>query len=246
MAALRWSAGVAGLLLSLSAHAQTPDPDAQWSLPTSGLLNGSMARMEAKPCCAASGGGAPVDQSDAAAMAAAQGMASRNGTTLSLKLADNHTLTLSDCVEASGCSADNAHVHRLVAWWPTHELFVVSVSLYEASVAYLVSARSGRTLMTTAPPVLSPSGQFAIALTSNLMEGMELQLIDLRANPPTLAKITNMPQCKGIGPDTFLRPTPVWIDGSRVRFEGVSPQPGDLPNTRQLLRIADGKAVWEC
>lgn len=238
-------AGVAGLLLSLSAQAQTPDPDAQWTLPVSGLLNGSNAVIEAKPCCAANSG-PPVRQSDAAALAAARGLASRNGAILSLKLADNHTLRFTDCVDGSGCPTDDLHVHRLAAWWPAHELFVVAVGLYEGGVAYLVSARTGRTLMTTAPPVLSPSGQAAIALTSNLMAGMELQLIDLRANPPTLAKITTMPECKGIGPDTFLRPKPVWVDGSHVRFDGVSPQPGDLPNTKQLLKIVDGKAVWEC
>jgi len=245
MTALRWITGVAGLLLSLSAQAQTPDPDAHWTLPASGLLNGSKAVIEATPCCTANSG-APVRQSDAAALAAARGMASRNGTTLSLKLADNHTLKLTDCVESPDCPTDDAHVHRLVAWWPTQETFVVDVGLYEGRVAYLVSARTGRTLMTTAPPVLSPSGQAAIALTSDLMAGMELELIDLRRSPPTLAKITTMPECKGIGPDTFLRPTPVWIEGSHVRFDGVSPQPGDLPNTKQLLKIVDGKAVWEC
>jgi hypothetical protein len=245
MTALRWIAGVAGLLLSLSAQAQLPDPDAHWTLPTSGLLNGSKATIEARPCCSANSG-APANQSDAAALAAARGMASRNGTVLSLKLADNHTFKLTDCIEPSGCPTDNVHVHRLVAWWPTQEYFVVAVGLYEGSVAYLVSARTGRTLVTTAAPVLSPSGQAAIALTSDLMAGMELELIDLRRDPPILAKITTTPTCKGFGPDTFLRPTPVWIDGSHVRFEGVSPQPGDLPNTRQLLKIVDGNAVWEC
>jgi hypothetical protein len=245
MAALHWMAGAAGLLLSLTAQAQTPAPDAHWILPASGLLNGSKAAIEAKPCCAASSG-APIDRSDAAALAAARGMASRNGTILNLKLADNRTLKLTDCVDASSCPNEDVHVHRLVAWWPTQEYFVLTVGLNEGSVAYLVSARTGRTLMTTAPPVLSPSGQAAVALTSDLMAGMELELIDLRISPPTLAKITTMPECKGIGPDSFLRPTPVWIDGTHVRFEGVSPQPDDLPNTKQLLRVVDGKAVWEC
>lgn len=245
MTALRWIAGVTSLLLSLSAQAQTPDPDARWTLPASGLLNGSRATIEARACCAASSG-APVSPSDAAALAAARGMAVRNGTVLSLKLADNRTLKLTDCVEPSGCPMDDLRIHRLVAWWPTQELFVVAVGLYEGSGAYLISARTGRALGTTAPPVLSPSGQAAIALTSNLMAGMELELIDLRRNPPTRARITTMPKCKGIGPDTFLRPTPVWIDGAHVRFDGVSPQPGDLPDTKQQLRIIDGNAVWEC
>lgn len=245
MTALGRGVGIVGLLLSLSAWAQTPDPDAQWTLPASGLLNGSMATIEAEPCWAANGG-APVDPSDAAAIAAVRGMASRNGPMLSLKLAGNRTLKLADCVPQSGCAADDVRIHRLTAWWPTQEYFVVAVGLYEESVAYLVSARTGRTLVTTAAPVLPPSGQAAIALTSNLMAGMDLELIDLRPNPPTLAKITTMPECKGMGPNSFLRPEPVWVDASHVRFDGASPQPGDLPNTKQLLRIVDGKAVWEC
>ena len=165
---------------------------------------------------------------------------------LSLKLADNRTLKLTDCVEAPACDDYRLRVHRLVAWWPTQHYFVVSVRLFEGAVAYLVSARDGRVLETTAPPVLSPSGRAAIALTSDLMAGMELELIDLRRNPPTLAKITNSMPCAGADPNSFLRPTPVWVDGTHVRFDGVSPQPGDLPNTRQLLKIVDGKAVWEC
>ncbi len=245
MTARRWIAAVASLLLPLSAQAQTPDPEAKWTLPVSGRLNGAKAAIESKPCCTASSG-VPVHQSDAAALAAAAGLASRSGPVLSLKLADNRVLTLTDCLERSGCPADDVHMHRLVAWWPTQQVFVLSVGMYEGGVGYLVSARTGRTLTTTAPAVLSPSGQFAIALTSNLMAGMELELIDLRPDPPTLAKITSVPECKGFGPDTFLRPTPVWIDGSHVRFEGVSPQPDDKPDTKQLLRIVDGKAVWEC
>jgi hypothetical protein len=245
MIALRSIAIAVGCLLSLSAQAQTPDPDAKWTLPVAGKLDGSTATIENKPCCTASSG-TPVDQSDAAALAAAPGLASRNGPVLTLKLADNRVLSLTDCLERSGCPVDDVHVHRLVAWWPNRQIFVLSVGMYEGSTGFLVSARTGRTLTTTAPAVLSPSGQFAVALTSNLMAGMELELIDLRPDPPTLAKITSVPECKGFGPDTFLRPTPVWIDGSHVRFEGVSPQPDDKPDTKQLLRIVDGKAVWEC
>ena len=191
-------------------------------MPASGLLKGSKATIEARPCCAASSG-APATRPTPRPWRRLEAWRSRNGTVLSLKLADNRTLKLTDCVEPSDCPIDDVRVHRLVAWWPTQELFVVAVGLYEGSGAYLVSARTGRALGTMAPPVLSPSGQAAIALTSNLMAGMELELIDLRRSPPTLAKITTMPKCKGIGPDTFLRPTPVWIDGSHVRFEAYRP-----------------------
>jgi hypothetical protein len=120
------------------------------------------------------------------------------------------------------------------------------VSLYEDSVAYLVPERDGRTLVVTAPPVLSPSGRQAIALTSNLMAGVELQLIDLSRDPATITKIEAMPSCAGSSDSSMLRPKPVWVDESHVRFEGVSPAPGDNPNTKQLLRIEGGKAAWEC
>ena len=30
------------------------------------------------------------------------------------------------------------------------------------------------------------------------------------------------------------------------RFEGVSPAPGDNPNSKQVLRVEGDKAAWEC
>ena len=78
------------------------------------------------------------------------------------------------------------------------------------------------------------------------MSGVDLEIIDLTPRSADAAKVTTMPDCTGAGPNSFLRPTPVWIDDSHVTFEGVSPQPGDNPDTKQLLRIVDGKAEWEC
>ena len=45
-----------------------------------------------------------------------------------------------------------------------------------------------------------------------------------------------------------MLPAPmVTLEGvAHVRFEGVSPQPGDNPDTKQLLRIGAGTAEWEC
>ncbi len=137
-------------------------------------------------------------------------------------------------------------MHRLVAWWVQHRYYVVNVSMYEGSSAYLVSERDGRALLVIAPPVLSPSGRLAIAVVSNLMEGVDLELIDFSRDSPTVAKIATMPACPGSSDSSMLRPKPVWIDESHVRFEGVSPAPDDKPNTKQLLRIVDGKAAWEC
>jgi hypothetical protein len=184
--------------------------------------------------------------SDTAVLATVPGMASRDGRILRLKLAGDRLLKLTDCTGQTGCDPDDTHVHRLVGWWPKHRYYIVAVGLYEEGAAYVVAERDGRTLVTTAPPVLSPSGRLAVALTSNLMSGVDLEIIDLGRDPPVLAKVTEMPACAGAGPNSFLRPMPVWIDDQQVTFKGVSAQPGDNPNTKQLLRIVDGKPHWQC
>src|SRR5215510_7615391 len=100
--------------LVVSAATQAQDQTQQWTLPTGGLLNGSKAVIEDKPCCGPSHDAAAVLNSDIAAMAKAPGMASRNGRTLSLKVAGNRTLRFTDCDEPSGCEADDTRIHRLV------------------------------------------------------------------------------------------------------------------------------------
>jgi len=245
MRSRHWVVAALGLVAVTPSPAQTQDPNLQWALPASGLLNGSKVVIENGPCCEASRGAAAVRDSDAAFLATLPGMASRAGKTLTLKLAGNRSLTLTDCDEPA-CDGDDTRIHRLVAWWPQHRTYVVAVGLYEESVAYLVAERNGLTLVTTAPPVLSPSGRQAIALVSNLMSGVDLEVIDLERDPPTLTKVTTMPDCSGAGPNSFLRPTPVWIDDSHVIFKGVSPLPEDTPDTKQLLRIEGGKASWQC
>jgi hypothetical protein len=179
-------------------------------------------------------------------MAAVPGRAFREGPILRLKLQDNRTLKVTDCDDQDACEADRFRKHRLAAWWPALGYYVVAVGLYEDSMAYLISERDGRTTQVAALPVLSPSGHRAVALQSNLMSGVELNVIDMTADPPKVLEVSAMPACAGAGPNSFLRPKPVWIDESHVRFEGVSPQPGDNPNTKQLLRIGDGTTEWEC
>jgi hypothetical protein len=184
--------------------------------------------------------------SDAAVLATVPGMASREGGVLRLKLAGERTYRVTDCVEQPACDGERFHLHRLSAWWPKQRTYVVAVTVYEGSVAYLIAERDGRALVVTAPPVLSPSGRVAVALVSNLMAGVDLEVIDLSREPPTVAKVTAMPTCPGFSDSSMLRPKPVWTDETHVRFEGVSPQPGDNPNTKQLLRIEGGNAAWEC
>ena len=170
----------------------------------------------------------------------------RDGPILKLKLQDNRVLKITDCNDQDACEADRFRVHRLAAWWPTLRYYVVFVGLYEESMAYLVSERDGRTIRVAAVPVLSPSGRYAVALLSNLMNGMDLNVIDMTTDPPKVLEVSEMPACKGAGPNSFLRPTPVWVDDSQVTFKGVSPLPEDNPNTKQLLRIEGGKPRWQC
>jgi len=245
MRSLLSALAAAGLAVAPPSQAQAPDPTQQWALPEGGLLNGSKAEIENAPCCTTNRG-APVRNSDAAVLARLPNLAAREGNTLRLNLDGDRALRLTDCDPQASCDPDDTRIHRLVARWPNQHLYVVSVALYEEQVAYLVSESDGRALVVTAPPVLSPSGRQAIALVSNLMAGIDLEVIDLGRDPPTVAKITTMPGCPGANEASMLRPKPVWIDESHVRFEGVSPQSGDNPHTKQLLRITNGKVAWEC
>ena len=179
-------------------------------------------------------------------MSAAADRAFREGPILRLKLQGNRTLKITDCDDQAACEADRFRKHRLAAWWPALGYYVVNVGLYEDGMAYLIAERDGRTTQLAALPVLSPSGHRAVALQSNLMNGVELNVVDMTADPPKVLEVSTMPACAGAGPNSFLRPKPVWIDDSSVRFEGVSPQPGDDPKTKQLLRIGDGATEWQC
>ena len=85
-----------------------------------------------------------------------------------------------------------------------------------------------------------------MALVSNLMSGVDLEIVDLAHDPPTVAKVTTMPDCGGSGPDAFLRPRPVWVDERTVTFDGEPPLPEAGGDTRQVLRIDGGRGQWQC
>lgn len=246
MSLLRVAVAAIGLLVALPCQAQKDPAKERTAQPSKGLLWGSKMTVETQPCCAPIPGAKPVNQSDAAVLSTVSDRASRDGPILRLKLQDGRTLKITDCNDQDACEAERFRIHRLAAWWPAQRLYVVQVGLYEDGMAYLISERDGRTTRVTAVPVPSPSGRRAVALTSNLMSGVELELIDLSREPPAVLEVSEMPACAGSGPDSFLRPNPVWVDDSQVRFEGVSPQPGDNPSTKQLLRVVDGKPQWQC
>lgn len=245
MSVTRSIATILALLLAVPSFAQGDKGSARTAMPSKGLLWGSKMTVEALPCCAAPNGKLP-DKDEAAVLAKLAGHAWRDDDILKLELEGGRSLKITDCADETACEADRFRKHRLVAWWPALRLYVVKVPLYEGSLAYLISEKDGRTTQVAAPPVLSPSGARAVALQSDLMGGMTLNLIDPTADPPKVTEIDSMPACAGSGPNSFLRPKPVWVDDSHVRFEGVSPQPGDNPATKQLLRIGPGAPQWEC
>jgi hypothetical protein len=243
MSMLRPVLVVLALFLAAPSQAQTGERTA---MPSKGLLWGSKMTIETEPCCTAPKGAKATDPSEAAALAAIPDRVFREGPILKLKLQGNRTLKITDCDDQDACEADRFRKHRLAAWWPALGYYVVNVGLYEDGMAYLIAERDGRTTQLAALPVLSPSGHRAVALQSNLMNGVELNVVDMTADPPKVLEVSTMPACAGAGPNSFLRPKPVWIDDSSVRFEGVSPQPGDDPKTKQLLRIGDGTTEWQC
>ncbi len=229
-----------------AAYGQNDTAEPRTAMPTKGLLWGSKMTVESEPCCAPRQGAKAGDPTEAAVLASVSDRALRDGPILKLKLQKNHILKITDCADVDACEAERFRAHRLAAWWPALGYYAVHVGLYEDSMAYLVAEKDGRTTQVAAVPVLSPSGNRSVALVSNLMSGVDLEIIDFSVQPPRVTTVSEMPACAGAGPDSFLRPTPVWVDDSSVRFDGKSPQPGDSPDTKQLLRIVDGKPQWQC
>ena len=177
---------VLALFLAAPSLAQTAERTA---IPSKGLLWGSKMTIENEPCCTVPKGAKAADPSEATALAAAADRAFREGPILRLKLQGNRTLKITDCDDQDACEADRFRKHRLAAWWPALGYYVVNVGLYEDGMAYLISERDGRTTQLAALPVLSPSGHRAVALQSNLMAGVELDVVDMTADPPKVTEV---------------------------------------------------------
>ena len=180
-------------LLVSAAHGQKVPAAERTALPSKGLLWGSKMTIETQPCCTPSPGAKVADPSDLTVIARNADRASREGPVLRLKLQGGRSLKITDCDDEGACEADRFRKHRLVAWWPSLGYYVVGVGLYEEGLAYLVSEKDGRTTLVAAPPVLSPSGRTAVALVSNLMAGVDLNIIDLNVEPPKVVNVTTMP-----------------------------------------------------
>jgi hypothetical protein len=207
----------------------------------------SVAVIVDEPCCEGYRIFPVQKSADAAVLETIRDRAYRNGPILQLQLGGDRSLKIVDstsvgetCEHFNGCRK-----HRLVAWWREHRHYVIEVRLWEGAEAYLISAHDGRVTPVKAPPLLSPSGRFAIAADLSPAYGTGVQIIDMRSNPPTILDVKTSPDCPGPKSQSGLRPDPRWLDETRIIFEGSSGLPSD-PNAKQVLRIVDGKPDWEC
>ena len=202
--------------------------------------------IENEPCCTVPKGAKAADPSEAAPLAAAADRAFREGPILRLKLQGNRTLKITDCDDQDACEADRFRKHRLAAWWPALGYYVVNVGLYEDGMAYLISERDGRTTQLAALPVLSPSGHRAVALQSNLMAGVELDLVDMTADPP---KVTEVTKCRPAPVPARIHSCGPSRSGSTIRACGSRESrrsPATIPRRSSFCGSATATTKWEC
>lgn len=197
--------------------------------------------IEDRPCCEVQRAFAARSQ-EAEVIAAMSDRAFRQGSNLWPKLDGNRSLRIIDC-DAFACGASFSR-HELAAWWPKHRYYVIDVVFQKEREAYLISERDGRRTSVFAPPVLSPSGRYAVAADLG-PEYDGLRIVDMSVDPPSVVEVASRPTCPG-SKTSSLRPSPVWLDDSRVGFEGKPFFGDDDPNAKQVLRIVDGKPEWEC
>ena len=202
-------------------------------------------RIENTPCCNTTGSTAAASETETKALAIAGNRVVRNGKQLRLRLDGNRSLTITSCDEEKpDCDGFSRwRSYRFVTYWPAQHYYVVEVGFYEGAGAYLISETDGQVTYVYAPPVISPSGHYAIANDVGGY-GQGLQLIDLRSLLPVVRELS-LPTCSDRKPGESVRKTPVWVDDSHVKFEGLS-FPYGPTNSIELLKVSDGKAEWEC
>lgn len=204
---------------------------------------GSDVTISNEPCCEEQRAAAALSV-EGKVIATIPEQAFRENSVLWLRLGGNRSAQIVDCT-AFICSVENFRRHNLVAWWPKQRYYVIDVGLYEGRYAFLVSERDGRSTPVFAPPVLSPTGRYAVAADLSPAYGNGLQIIDMSLDPPSALEVVPQPTCSG-NKAMSLRPTPVWLDDSRVAFEGKPFFDNDDPREKQVFRIVDGKPEWEC
>lgn len=236
------------LLLAGPAWAQNDDWAVSAYRPAGGWLDfprGSKASIDAEPCCAPTNGGTQPSPTEAPTLKQLAGHVSRDGEVLRLGLDGGRTLKITDCPDFQYCNAQT-RVHRLVGWWPAQRYYLVEVR-YEGGPpgVYLISERDGSATVVLDRPVLSPSGRYAIAFMSSPVVAVLTTIIDLATDPPKVVDVAR-PNCAGFDDQTFLRPKPVWIDDTTLRFEGDLWPGVHIYTGKVLLRVGVGRPRWEC
>ncbi len=238
------------VLLALILSAIALDAYAQEAGVQPPFIATSIAVVVKESCCIWQKQHVPVPNSaDREALEKLRDRAYRNGIILQLQLDRDRSLKFVDNTSVGeSCEGyDGCRKHRLIGYWPNHRQYIVEVDLWEGREAYLVSARDGHLLPVGSPPLLSPSGEYAIGVDDSIgYPNGGSELIDLRQETPTGIRLPGLPACPGTGQQYGLRSDPVWLDDSRVEFKGISPFPNDDPTAKQVLRIVNGKPEWEC
>jgi len=248
MRALAATLAAVAILSTAAASAQTA-PAPVWkdhsALPGTGPMIGGSVMFLSDDLCCQQVSPAPLEaSSDASVIETLRDRAFRMGPMLWLRIVGDRSLRIIDPYPAKfeTLDYDRWQKHSLTAWWDEQRYYVVDVVVHEGRHAYLISELDGRVTVVSAPPVLSPSGGYAVALDPHPDHG-SLQLIDITVRPPKTLNVDSRPQC----PDSktqLLRPNPVWLDDFRVSFDGQPILGG--PKETQILRIVDGKVGWQC
>jgi hypothetical protein len=137
-------------------------------------------------------------------------------------------------------------VHRFAAWLTGPRFYVVTVTCNECHITYLIDARDGTVRDIGAPPLVSPNGQLGLVYWPDMESGdVGPYILDFRSYPPARIDIPGLPNCESRPQAGMLRTTAVWIDDTRVKFEGRGRTP-DTDDATQLLQIANGQGTWQC
>ena len=240
------------LLLAVPSFAQDEyDWAERVDRPSNGWLDfphGSKATIETEPCCASSFTGKWPNPEEASLLKQLAGKVARDDTILRLALDGGRTLKIVDCRDGNLCKAQERE-HQLVGWWPAARQYIVRVYVGGLPWFDLISQKDGSSTSVLEVPILSPSARYAIAFQSGPISGLRINVIDLATDPPKVVDVAT-PTCAGFDANTLLRPNPIWVDDTLLRFEGNQFWPSESPlhiyKGKVLLRIGHGRPQWEC
>jgi hypothetical protein len=182
--------------------------------------------------------------SEAAILATIADRASRDGKTLKLRLDHGRTLKIVDCDEA--CAAGAYRVHRLTAYWPQYRYYVISIGYYEGQGGFLIDEANGEVISVVVPPVLSPSGRYAIAWDPSLQNYRKVRMEWFNLQERKVFPISPG-QCPGRTEDAHPGPKPVWLSDEEVAFDRSEFLINGSSQFRMTLRILAGlNLIWKC